>query len=115
MTRWYLANNRAFVPNIRSLGPHTAAAILMAAAAFPVLMIASLVPPSLLMPVLSLVSFLAAGVVALFAYYAGTDHRAPGITPWDVAGVFALIWIGAGMLSEPEHVIQLFGHIAMAQ
>jgi hypothetical protein len=37
------------------------------------------------------------------------------MTPWDVAGVFALIWVGAGMLSEPEHVVQLFDHIMMTR
>ncbi len=58
-------------------------------------------------------AFTAAGVVALLAYHSGADRHAGGITPWDVAGVFALIWVVAGMLSEPEHVVQLFDHITM--
>lgn len=114
MAHLNITSNRAFLPSLHSLGPLTAA-VLMVTAAISMLMLASLVPPPLLMPVLSLVSFLAAGVIALFAYYSGADRHTPGITLWDVAGVFALIWIGAGMLSEPEHVIQLFGHVAMAQ
>jgi hypothetical protein len=31
-----------------------------------------------------------------------------------MAGAFALIWVAAGMLSEPEHIVQLLGHM-MAQ
>lgn len=114
MVHWNMATNRTLLPNPCSLGPLATAAVLMAAA-IPVFLIASFVPLSLLMPVLSLVSFLAAGAVALFAYYSRADRRAAGITSWDVAGVFALIWITTGMLSEPQHVIQLFDHIAMVQ
>jgi hypothetical protein len=69
----------------------------------------------LVLPALSMVAFTAGCVVALVAYYAGADRHAEGITLWDVAGFFALIWIAAGMLSEPEQVVQLFGHLTTAQ
>jgi hypothetical protein len=32
-----------------------------------------------------------------------------------VAGVYALIWIGAGLFSDPEHVIQLFDEIVLGR
>ncbi len=104
----------AYGPTLHTPAPQFGLAVLTATAAiFSVLLVWS-VPLPLVMPALSIVSFLAAGVVALFAYYCGADRHAPGITPWDVAGVFALIWAGTGTLSQPEHVVQLFGHIAMA-
>jgi hypothetical protein len=74
-----------------------------------------LVPPPLVLPALGLVSFTAAVVLALFAYCSGADRHADGITLWDVAGAFALIWVAAGMLSEPEHIVQLLGRVMMAQ
>jgi hypothetical protein len=86
----------------------------MAATASSVLLV-WLVPPPLVLPALGLVSFTAAGVVALFAHYSGADRHADGITLWDVAGAFALIWVAAGILSEPEHIVQLLGHVMMAQ
>ena len=85
----------------------------MAAAASCVLLV-WLVPPPLVLAALGLVSFTAAVVVALFAYCSGADRHADGITLWDMAGAFALIWVATGMLSEPEHVVQLLGHM-MAQ
>jgi len=86
----------------------------MAAAASGVLLV-WLVPPPLVLPALGLVSFTAAVVLALFAYCSGADRHADGITLWDMAGAFALIWVAAGMLSEPEHIVQLLGHVMMAQ
>jgi hypothetical protein len=85
----------------------------MAAAASCVLLV-WLVPPALVLPALGLVSFTAAVVVSLFAYCSGADRHADGMTLWDMAGAFALIWVAAGMLSEPEHIAQLLGHM-MAQ
>jgi Na+-driven multidrug efflux pump len=39
-------------------------------------LLAWLVPPPLVLPALSFVSFMAAGIVALFAYYSGADRHA---------------------------------------
>jgi len=86
----------------------------MAAAVSSVLLV-WLFPPPLVLPALGLVSFTAAVLVALFAYCSGADRHADGITPWDMAGAFALIWVAAGMLSEPEHIVQLLVHVMMAQ
>ncbi len=77
-------------------------------------MLAWLLPAPLVPPALSIVSFAIAGGVALYAYCSGADRGADGITAWDVAGAFALIWVAAGTLSEPETVLQLFGHAKMA-
>jgi hypothetical protein len=89
-------------------------AALIAIAAAPAVVLAWLLPVALVPPALSIVSFAIAGGVALYAYCSGVDRDADGISAWDIAGAFALIWVAAGMLSEPETVLQLFGHAKMA-
>jgi hypothetical protein len=97
-----------------SPGPYIDLAALIAIAAAPGVVLAWLLPVPLIAPALSIVSFAIAGGVALYAYCSGVDRHADGIHAWDVAGAFALIWVGAGTLSEPETVLQLFGHAKMA-
>jgi hypothetical protein len=87
---------------------------LVAAATAPVLLVLWWAPLSLVLPLLSIVSFVVAGIAALFAHYSEADHRAKRITPWSVAAVFTLIWIVAGAISDPRHVVQLFDRLATA-
>jgi len=89
-------------------------AVLVVIAATPALLLAWLMPLPLVLPVLSIVSFLIACIAALFAHYSGIDRHAPGITLWNVAAVFTLIWIGAGMIGGPRHIVQLFDQFTMA-
>jgi hypothetical protein len=114
-TLWKSEHSPAFGFGLHSPGQYLELPILTALAAALGLLIFQLVPPPLVMPALSLVSFTIAMILALRAYCTRVDLRAHGITLWDAAGVFALIWIGAGTLSEPEHIIQLFDHIMMVQ
>jgi hypothetical protein len=67
----------------------------------------------LVLPLLSIVSFVIACTVTLFAHYSGADNNAKGITLWSVAAVFALIWIVAAKISDPVHVVRLFDRLAM--
>ena len=115
MALWKSEHSSAYGFTLRSPGQHLDLAVLIAPAAAAGLVLVWLVPLPLVLPVLSIVSLAVAGTAALFAYYSGADRHADGITPWDVAGVFAWICSGAGMLSEPEHVVQLFGYITMVQ
>jgi len=80
-------------------------------AAASVLLLVWWLSPPLVLPALSFASFVAAGIVALLACWLRTDHRAKGFTLWDIAGVFALLWIVAGMLSGPEQMVQPFGPV----
>ena len=98
-------------PALRWLPPQLG----VVATAASVLLLVLWVPPPLVLPALSFASFVAAGVVALIAWWSRTDHRAEGLTLWDLAGVFALLWIVAGMLSEPEQVAQWFGPVTAAR
>ena len=88
-------------------------AALFAIGAALALLLVWLVPLPLVLPALSIISFAIAGVAALLAYYLEIDRRAPGITFWDAAAVFALIWISAGTIGGSKHLIQLFEQVAM--
>lgn len=112
MARGNLAKNRAVLPKTFSLGPD-ATATLIAAAAIAMFMIVLFVP--LVLPVLSVIAIVSAGVVALFAWYSGEDHGSDRLTCWDVSGACAFIGCAAGMLSRPEHVVQVFGLATNAQ
>jgi len=115
MTLWKSGHSSTYGPALHKWGPHLELFVVIAITAASSVLLVWLVPPPLVLPALSFVSFVIAGIVALFAYCSGADRHADGITLWDVAGVFALIWVAAGMLSEPKHVVQLFGHLTMVQ
>jgi hypothetical protein len=106
MARGNLAKNWPVLPKTSSLGPD-ATATLIATAAIAMLMIVVLVP--LILPVLSIVAIVSAGVVALFAWCSGEDHSSDRFTAWDVSGACAFIGCAAGMLTRPEHIMQVFG------
>jgi hypothetical protein len=87
---------------------------LIATAAAPGLLLLWWAPLPLVLPLLSIVSFMVAVICGLYAHFSGANRRAKGITPWSVTAVFTLIWIVAGMFSDPRHLAQLFDHLAMA-
>jgi hypothetical protein len=37
------------------------------------------------------------------------------VTGWDVAGALVFIGCAAAMLSEPEHILPLFGHARLTE
>jgi O-antigen/teichoic acid export membrane protein len=115
MTLWKSEHGSTYGPALHNLEPHLNLSFVVIAAAASSVLLVWLVPSPLALPALGLVSFTAAVVVASFAHYSGADRHADGITLWDMAGAFALIWVAAGMLSEPEHIVQLLGHVMMAQ
>src|SRR5262249_25948210 len=115
MTLWKSEHGPTYGPALHKFGPHLDLSVVVMAAAASGVLLVWLVPPPLVLPALGLVSFTAAIVVALLAYCSGADRHADGITLWDVAGALALIWVAAGMLSEPEHIAQLLGRVMMAK
>jgi hypothetical protein len=112
MTLWKTERGSAplFTPDAPAR--HLDAAALVVIAAAPGLLLLWLVPLPLVLPVLSILSFVIAGVVALMAHYSGIDRRAPGISAWDVAALFTLIWIIAGMISGAKPFAELFDRLA---
>jgi len=111
MALWKTEHGSAplFTPHARS--QHIDLVVLVA---IPALLIVWLSPTPLILPVLSIVSFVIACIVAVWAHYSGVDRRAPGLTLWDIAAVFTLIWIGAGVISDRRDVVQLFDLLTMA-
>jgi hypothetical protein len=62
-------------------------AALFASVAAPVLLLLWAVPLPLVLPALSIGSFIIACVVALFAHCSAIDRTAPGLTPWNIVAV----------------------------
>ena len=99
MTLWKSEHGSAYGVTLHSPGKRLDLPFLIAVGTAPGLLLVGLVPLHLVLPALSIVSFAVAVVIALWAYRRGVDRQADGITFWDVAGLFAVIWVGAGMLS----------------
>ena len=89
-------------------------AALFAIATALVLLLLWAVPLPLVLPALSIGSFIIACVVALLAHCSGVDRAAPGMTLWDIVAVFTSIWIGAGMVSGPKRIVELFEQLPTA-
>jgi hypothetical protein len=98
---------------LRATVPRLHAGAFAAVLATPAIVIACLLPIKLLLPVLSVVSFVIAVSTGLFAFCAKVDRRAPGITLWDVAGGFTLIWVAAGLMGRPRYFIEWFERLVM--
>jgi len=71
------------------------------------------IPVRLVPPVLSILSFVIACAVALYALYTGANRDARGSTIWDIAYVFTFIWIVAGIISNPKHLLDWIDNLAM--
>jgi len=97
----------------RSAGRRASWAALETALATTALLLAWLALPPVFLPALSLAALAASAVVALFAWRFGTSTGSAGITSRDVAGGLAFLGFGAGMLSKPEQILQLFGQTPM--
>jgi hypothetical protein len=55
---------------------------------------------------MSLVAFVSAAIVALAAWCMSSDRHSASITLWDVSGAYAFIGSAAGMLSDPQQVME---------
>jgi len=119
MTLWKAERGAAplFSPDAPVFSPDAPAryldlAALVVIAAAPGLLLLWLIPLPLVLPALSILSFMIAGVVALVAHHFGIDRHAPGVSAWDVAALFTLIWIIAGMMSGTRQFAELFDRLA---
>jgi hypothetical protein len=82
-------------------------AAMVAVAAIPLLLLASLLPRPLVLPTLCLTAIAGAGIVAFVAWSRGVRFDSPNVTAWDVAGAMAFIACASAILSNPEQVISL--------
>lgn len=83
-------------------------------AAVPGLLFNWLMPLPFMPPVICLVSFLMACAFGWFAHHTADDRRADSASAYDVAGIFAVLWVGSGLASDPKYLVQLFETLARA-
>lgn len=89
-----------------ALQVHAELAAMATVAALPLLLLAYLLPRPLVLPVLCLIAFAAAGVVSLVAWRRAVRNP-QRVNAWDVAGALAFIGCAAAIMSNPENVIYL--------
>src|SRR5262245_42824470 len=82
-------------------------AAMVAVAALPLWLVASLVPRPLVLPVLCLNAIAGAAMASLIAWHRREAGGAPHVTAWDAAGAFAFIACAAAIMSDPNHVASL--------
>ncbi|MBX9774791.1 MAG: hypothetical protein K2Y71_10290 [Xanthobacteraceae bacterium] len=81
--------------------------VMVGSAALPLLLLASLLPRPLVLPVLCLIAIAGAGVAAFVAWQRNSAHAAHHVTGWDVSGALAFVACAAAIFSHPEHLIHL--------
>ena len=112
MDRWKGAHD--YEQRLHFITTQIALAGMAAAAVAPIALLAFFVPRVQVLPILCLLALAAAGAVALFAWWRGAPRRSDHVTSWDVAGALAFIGFAAGMLSDADAILHLFGHETMA-
>jgi hypothetical protein len=99
-----------FIPRSRipePLNSQLKLAIMVATAALPLLLVASLVPRPLVLPLLCLIAVAGALITSLIAWRRGVVDNAQRVTAWDVAGALAFIACAAAIMSDPNQVASL--------
>ena len=91
---------------VRTEWPHMVSAVLLLAVTVPPTGFLLLTRTPLLLPSMSLVALATSAIVALAAWCSSSDRHGAGITLWDVSGAYAFIGFAAGMLSDPQQVLE---------
>jgi hypothetical protein len=86
---------------------------LLSIAASPGVLLVSLVPLPLVLPVFSIVAFLMACGIALWAHFSGIRRDEQRIAHWEIAYAFTFMWIAAGILGRPRALIEWLEQLAM--
>ena len=76
----------------------------------PLFLFVALVPQGLVMPVLCVAATAVSLSIAALAWWQGATSKPDRVSIWDVAGALQLIAVAAGLFSQPEQVLRLFGH-----
>lgn len=83
----------------------TALAVLAAMTGF--VMVATALPPGLVLPVFSAVALIVGAGTALYGWYYGVKREAERLTCWDYASTCVFLGFAAGTLGDPDHVAML--------
>jgi hypothetical protein len=95
--------------SVAVVSPHVALAAMVSIAATPILLAFVLVPRIAVLPAISFAALAMAAVAALAAWLRRAPRHGVKVTLWDVAGALVLIGCAAAMLTEAEHLVELFG------
>jgi hypothetical protein len=98
-------SRRGIASAMRAEWPHIVSAVLLLAVTVPATGFLLLTRTPLL-PSMSLVALAISAIVALAAWCLSSDRHGAGITLWDVSGAYAFIGSAAGMLSDPQQVLE---------
>jgi hypothetical protein len=98
-------SRRGIASAMRAEWPHMVSAVLLLAVTVPATGFLLLTRTPLL-PSMSLVALAISAIVALAAWCLSSDRHGAGITLWDVSGAYAFIGSAAGMLSDPQQVLE---------
>ena len=99
-------SKRGVASAMRAELPQVVSAVLLLAFTAPPTGFLFLTRTPLLLPSMSLVALATSAIVALAAWYLSSDRHGAGITLWDVSGAYAFIGFAAGMLSDPQQVLE---------
>jgi hypothetical protein len=86
--------------------PYLISAVLLLAAAIPPTGLLLLTRTPLVLESMSVIALAFSAIVALAAWRLSSDRHGAGITLWDVSGTYAFIGFAAGMLSDPQQVLE---------
>jgi hypothetical protein len=95
--------------SVAVVSPHVALAAMVSIAATPILLAFVLVPRIAVLPAISFAALAMAAVAALAAWLRRAPRHGVKVTLWDIAGALVLIGCAAAMLTEAEHLVELFG------
>ena len=96
----------AVAPAVHTEWPHMVSAFLLLVVTVPPTGFLLLARTPLLLPSMSLIALAISAIVALAAWCLSSDRQSAGITLWDVSGACAFIGFAAGMLSDPQQVLE---------
>ena len=91
------------------ISAQAALALMVSVAAMPILLAMALVPPAAVLPAISFAAFAMAAIAVLAAWLRHAPRQGVSVTLWDVAGALVLIGCAAAMLTQPEHLVEIFG------
>jgi hypothetical protein len=115
MARWNTFDSYDAPRNALVLGPHVTVATFAFIASIPGVVVVWLMSAPFLLPALSQLCLVNAGCAALLAWCLRAKRNEEPINLWDVAGLYAFVGFAAGMMSKPEHVLQLVGPVMPIQ
>jgi hypothetical protein len=114
MARWNTFDSYDTGRNALVLGRHLTVASLALVAAIPGIVVLLLTSAPFL-PALSQLCLVNAGCATLLAWCLRAKSNDDPINLWDAAGLYAFVGFAAGMISKPEHVLQLVGPVMPVQ